>query len=203
MLRDLSSGIKLINKLLQILPLILIFSLFEVDIFSKFILNRSQIIAHELTCLITRDCLAVSIAESVDIELNSEISNQGKLEKWNLKRLTISRGRNSTVIPVDQIKKIEFKGDIWIPHGNSYVKITEEQRTTENQKTWSGIPLMGFSLAQGSKIALLQLKGVLEEKDWQYLVNNSQDSIYIIDEIEFDQLKGTMTVKASMINRKR
>ncbi|HAC62541.1 MAG TPA: hypothetical protein DCF68_03150 [Cyanothece sp. UBA12306] len=149
----------------------------------------------------TRDCLAVLISETLLIELDSDNLKQGKLEGWNLKGLTMSTENQSQTIPIEKIKKVDFTGDILLPRGNNYLRISEEKRIIDNQKIWEYIPLTRLSLADGGKIALLQLRGILGEKDWQDLVNQSQYFIYVIDQIEFNQEANKMTIKASPIPR--
>ncbi len=189
------------NRSVNGLSLVLIISLLGLETSSQITPNSPQVSAQELTCFITNDCIAMSISESVEIDLDSEAATGGILKNWSLGGLIIERETTSQLIPVSQIKKIKFTGDVWVRDGNNYRKILDEDLMIDQQITWEDIPLTAFNFVGGSQTVLLQLKKVLSKEDWQELVDRSQKTMYVIDEIELNQNEKTMIVTATPINR--
>ena len=113
-------------------------------------------------------------------------------------KLELSGG--STTVPIANIEKVEFRGEVILGCGNSDCKIVirgddDETSAGNNQKTWSE-PLTNFRVINpGKGEAQIQLTS-LSNLELRGILAVTESSSYVVNEIQFDSL-GMITLKVT------
>ncbi|MEQ8385525.1 MAG: hypothetical protein RH949_24495 [Coleofasciculus sp. A1-SPW-01] len=146
--------------------------------------------------------LPVALPDDALVWPKSGSSIIGQLTALSEQGLTISKNNFSQTLPLGEVNRIEFQGDVWIHNrrGRRVRKIRGENDSTRIQQVWRGVPIRAFQL-QNPETASLRLGTVLSREDLQDLLSISIDSIYVVNAIEFDLSGLTMTIKATPIDR--
>jgi len=148
------------------------------------------------------ELLPISLPETALVSQKPSGSISGQLMAFSEQGLTISADNVSETITLGEVNWIEFEGDAWIRdrQGQRVRKFRGENASTKGQQVWQGVPITAFQL-QNPETANLSLETVLSNEDLQDILSISQDSVYIVDVIEFDSSGRTMTIKATPIDR--
>jgi len=148
------------------------------------------------------ELLPMSLPETALVSQKPGGSMSGQLTALSEQELTISQKDTSQTLPLSEVNRIEFQGDAWIRdrQGQRVRKFRGENASTRGQQVWQGVPIRAFQL-QNPETGSLRLGTVLSDEDLQDILSISQDSVYIVDAIEFDSSGRTMTIKATPIDR--
>lgn len=200
------------NKaLMRSLPILAVLGMIMIPTvnFAKQIIPDSVIVQKQNNKNV-KESVQVALSEFVLVSLKEGGITSGDFINLNDKSLIIAFGGFTQGIPLSNIKTVEFQQGVWIPANDTIIcqrsyknchKFTE--RTTKGQKTWSNIPITNFNLAQGSRTALLELQEIVKDEDWQDLIDQSNDIVYVVDQIEMQESGKKMTIKATPIARKK
>ncbi|MEA5536394.1 hypothetical protein [Crocosphaera sp. XPORK-15E] len=157
-----------------------------------------------------KDTIQIALPDFTLVSLNSGRMTSGDFINLNEKTLIIAFSGYIKGIPLSEIKTIKFQSGVLIPMNNNVIcteresncrKFPEKARPTEGQQTWLDIPLTALRLTPGAKTASLNLQDILSDEKWQNLINQSQDMIYIIDQIDIAESGSKLTIKATPIAR--
>lgn len=113
-------------------------------------------------------------------------------------QINLELSGESTTVPIADIEKVEFEGEVILGCGNSDCKIVirgDEDETSpgNNQKTWSE-PLTNFKVIDPSTgEAQIELTS-LPKLELQGILAVAASSSYVVDEIQFDS-SGMITLK--------
>lgn len=145
--------------------------------------------------------LPVALPDDALVRQKTGGSMSGQLTALSEQGLRISLNNFSQTLPLGEVNRIEFHGDVWIenPQGQR-IKLRSENSSTRRQEVWGGVPIWAFQL-QNPETASLRLGTVLSREYLQDILSISRDSIYVVDAIEFDSSGQTMTIKATPIDR--
>ncbi len=159
--------------------------------------------------------LEVAVPNRALVWLQGGASKGGRLTQFNPQTLTISVGDVFQSIPIEQIKQIEFPGDVLISvrlcrtgiSGRRTCRrlrgrrrrIRASEITTQGQKIWPGVPLTAFQL-QSPRKAMLSLRGVISNRQLTELLSISEDRIYVVKKIQFES-PGKMKISAVPVDR--
>lgn len=144
--------------------------------------------------------LPVALRESATVWPNKGNSMSGLLTAFNQQGLTISQDDFSQTLQIDQIKRVEFQGSVWIPGSSGPRKIRGPEKTSSGQQIWRGVSVTALDWQGPSKTAMLRLGAVLSGEELQDLLSIAADNIYVVEEIVFES-PGKMTIKAAPVER--
>jgi len=148
------------------------------------------------------ELLPISLPETALVLQKSNGSKSGQLTALSEQELTISQKDTSQTLSLSEVKRIVFQGDAWIrdEQGKRVRKFRGENASKKGEQVWREIPIKAFQL-QNPETGSLSLGTVLSDENLQDILSISQDSVYIVDAIEFDSSGRTMTIKATPIDR--
>lgn len=156
--------------------------------------------------------IQVALPDFVVISLNTGTITSGDFISLNEQTLIIAISGYLQGIPLSDIKTVVFKNGVLIPENSNTIcqvsspechKIQTVEISADQQQTWPDIPLTAFTLPQGSKTAWLKLQENLAEEDWQSVTEQSNNMIYVIEEIAIQEEGNQMTITASPTNRRK
>jgi hypothetical protein len=147
--------------------------------------------------------IPLALPTIADIKLRDGSSITGiRVAAFDSKRQTIqiTRGNDSSSLPVAQIQQITFSKDkqaLVYDDITSELIIRGENNAQAKQSIWSGIPLQAFQLlnpTQGQ--ASVDLATVIEQRQLRQIRSVAVKSLYVADEILFEPA-GKMTIKVT------
>jgi hypothetical protein len=145
--------------------------------------------------------IPLALPTIADIKLRNGSSITGRIAAFDSKGQTIqvSRGNDSSSLPVAQVQQITFSKDkqalVYTDTGKLIIR--GEDNAKAKQSTWSGIPLQSFQLlnpTQGQ--ASVDLATVIEQRQLRQIRSVAVKSLYVADEILFEPA-GKMTIKVT------
>lgn len=149
--------------------------------------------------------IPLALPTIADIKLRNGSSITGRIAAFDSKGQTIqvSRGNDSSSLPVAQVQQITFSKDkqalVYTDTGTLIIR--GEDNAKAKQSTWSGIPLQSFQLlnpTQGQ--ASVDLATVIEQRQLRQIRSVAVKSLYVADEILFEPA-GKMTIKVTPTDR--
>ena len=106
--------------------------------------------------------LVVGLRESVTVWLKSGSSLTGQLAGFNQKELTISTKDFSQSIPLNEINRLEFSGDVYtIDSDGTRRRIRGEDNNAEETEIWQELPLTAFQVQNSSISSSLKIVSML------------------------------------------
>ncbi|MEA5510313.1 hypothetical protein VB715_11115 [Crocosphaera sp. UHCC 0190] len=198
------------KHLLASLILLEIISLPRVNLAHQ--IESNSVINQKQTHKNVKESIQIALPDFTLVSLNSGGMTSGDFINLNEKSLIIAFGGFTKGIPLSEIKSIKFESGVLIPLNNTVIcqprepncrKFPAKARPREGQQTWSDIPVTALSLVPGAKTALLNLQDIVSDEAWQNLINQSQDMVYIIDQIDIAESGSQLTIKATPIARKK
>ncbi|MEQ8995726.1 MAG: hypothetical protein RID53_04375 [Coleofasciculus sp. B1-GNL1-01] len=194
------STIKAMKTALKIIPLTLLVSGLGQIGYAQTTMSIPSEIAQ--TASTQAQSLPVALPNSALVWSNQGGSMSGQLTALSEQGLTISLDNVSETLPLRQVNRVEFQGDVWIRNreGQRVRKFRGLNPSTRGQQVWRGVPIAAFQV-QNQQTASLRLGTVLRGEDLQDILSISRDSVYVVDAIEFDSSGQTMTIKATPIDR--
>lgn len=136
--------------------------------------------------------LEVIVPVSAKLVRTEGTSLTGQLTAFNEKKLTLAVASNVETIPLNQVKSIDFNGDIWIKGKPLYSKIRGYL------KICSGVPIKAFTLQKST--AKINFNELLKPQDCQNL-SDLKNKIQVLSKISFDSPQ-TMTIEAFSMPKK-
>ncbi|MCC0178755.1 hypothetical protein I4641_17430 [Waterburya agarophytonicola K14] len=145
--------------------------------------------------------LEVGLRESVTVWLKSGSSLTGQLTDFNQQELTLSAQDFSQSISLKEINRLEFSGDVYaIDSDGTRRKIRGEDNNTEETEIWKGFPLAAFQVQNSSNTGKLDIETIFSDEEIDEIKSIAMDSLYVINEIEFDSLEQKMTIKTMAVD---
>jgi len=147
--------------------------------------------------------LPVALPDSALVWQKPGGSMSGQLTALSEQGLTISLNNFSETLPLGEVNRIKFQGEVWIRNRRGQRvrrRVRSEDTSKTRQEVWRGVPIRAFQL-QNPETASLRLGTVLSSEYLQDILSISRDSIYVVNAIEFDSSGQTMTIKATPIDR--
>lgn len=150
--------------------------------------------------------IPVALPTDAEIVMKGGQKNGGRVVQIDEKsqKLLIQRGRDTKSIPLSQVEKIVFANNAVVYRANGGQFIRGDRRQVNRTETWRGIPMNAFRLLNppDKGQAELNLGSVISadnlEEIRQIMVGNGKNTRqYVIDEMQFDVQKKTMTIKAT------
>ncbi|MDJ0599051.1 MAG: hypothetical protein QNJ37_09470 [Crocosphaera sp.] len=146
--------------------------------------------------------LVVGLRESVTVWLKSGSSLTGRLAGFNQQELIISDKDFFESIPLNKINRLEFSGDVYtIDSDGRRRRIRGEDNNTEETEIWQGLPLTAFQVQSSSNDGKLNIETIFSEQEIEEIKSIAIDSLYVVDEIEFDSSGQKMTIKTIVVDR--
>lgn len=170
------------------------------------------LIAQQQSPNYSQDVIQVALPDFVVVSLNTGTITSGDFISLNEQTLIIAISGYLQGILLSDIETIMFKNGVLIPENNNTIcqvsspechKRQTVEISRDQQQTWPDIPLTAFTLPQGSKTAWLKLQENLAEEDWQRLREQSNNMIYVIEEIAIQETGNQMTITVSPTNRRK
>ena len=140
--------------------------------------------------------LEVVLPVSAIVRLTSGGSYTGELTAFNSTNLTLSASGFSQIVPLAQIRQVDFQGDVWIPNEAGTRRRGRIRGLTQ---TLVGVPLTALELGDPSNIGTLNLETVLSQEEYERLSSNPE-RIHVIKELLFET-PGETTVKVVAVRR--
>lgn len=152
--------------------------------------------------------IPVALPIKAQIEMKGGGIRDGKIVQIDEKgqKLWIQGGRDkkSLPFPLSQVEKIVFPKDAVVYRTNEVQFIRGELPPANRTEIWRGIPMNAFRLLNPPEKgqAELNLGSVISADDLDYirqimLGNGKNTRQYVVDEMQFDVKKKTMTIKAT------
>lgn len=117
-----------------------------------------------------------------------------------LQQLSIQRGREKESHLLSQIEKIVFAKDAVVYRNNGGQVIRGDgTQATSSQAKWNGIPMSDFKLKDAVKGQAVVNLGppVVNRTQLRGIVGVAKDRQFVVDEMQFDVQKKTMTIVAT------
>ncbi|MFB2922348.1 hypothetical protein [Aerosakkonema funiforme] len=142
----------------------------------------------------------VALPNLADVLLNGGESSSGRVTAIDSQKLSLQRDSNSTSIPLSQVKKVVFResGLVYKASGQPVIR-GDGTTPAAKQAVWSGVPLNAFRV-QDPLIGQAEVRlgpPVVTRLRLQGIVSVAKDRTYVVDEIQFDLQKRTMTIMAT------
>ena len=150
--------------------------------------------------------IPVALPTDAEIVMKGGQKNGGRVVKIDEKgqKLVIQRGRDTKSLPLSQVEKIVFPKGALVYRTNEVQFIRGELAPANRTEIWRGIPMNAFRLLNppDKGQAELNLGSVVSADDLDYirqimLGNGKNTRQYVVDEMQFDVKKKTMTIKAT------
>jgi hypothetical protein len=150
--------------------------------------------------------IPVALPIKAQIEMKGGGIRDGKIVQIDEKgqKLWIQGGRDKKSLPLSQVEKIVFPNNAVVYRANGGRFIRGERPPANLTETWRGIPMNAFRLLNPPEKgqAELNLGSVVSADDLDYirqimLGNGKNTRQYVVDEMQFDVKKKTMTIKAT------
>ena len=150
--------------------------------------------------------IPVALPTDAEIVMKGGQKNGGRVVQIDEKsqKLLIQRGRDTKSIPLSQVEKIVFANNAVVYSAIGGPIYRGDRRPVNRTETWRGIPMNAFRLLNppDKGQAELNLGSVISaenlEEIRQIMVGNGKNTRqYVIDEMQFDVQKKTMTIKAT------
>lgn len=138
--------------------------------------------------------LEVAVPDKATVVLKRGNPLTGGLTAFNQASLRLSAGGYSETVPLNQIKSIEFQGDVWI-EGEPL-----PSRIRGYVKTWPGVPVTAFRLQNPPQSAKVNLNRVLTPEELRKLLN-IKDKVHVLYKISFNSPQ-KMTLEAFTMPKK-
>jgi len=150
--------------------------------------------------------IPVALPIKAEIVMKGGGRRDGKVVQIDEKgqKLVIQGGRDTKSIPLSQVEKIVFPNNAVVYRANGGRFIRGERPPANLTETWRGIPMNAFRLLNPPEKgqAELNLGSVVSADDLDYirqimLGNGKNTRQYVVDEMQFDVKKKTMTITAT------
>jgi hypothetical protein len=150
--------------------------------------------------------IPVALPTDAEIVMKGGQKNGGRVVKIDEKgqKLVIQRGRDTKSLPLSQVEKIVFPKGALVYRTNEVQFIRGELAPANRTEIWRGIPMNAFRLLNppDKGQAELNLGSVVSADDLDYirqimLGNGKNTRQYVVDEMQFDVKKKTMTITAT------
>jgi hypothetical protein len=138
--------------------------------------------------------LEVAVPDKATVVLKRGNPLTGRLTAFNQASLRLSAGGDSETVPLNQIKSIEFEGDVWI-EGEPL-----PSRIRGYVKTWPGVPVTALRLQNPPQSAKVNLNRVLTPEELRKLLN-IKDKVHVLYKINFNSPQ-KMTLEAFTMPKK-
>ena len=150
--------------------------------------------------------IPVALPTDAEIVMKGGQKNGGRVVQIDEKgqKLLIQRGRDTQSLPLSQVEKIVFANNAVVYSANGGPIVRGDRPPANRTETWRGIPMNAFRLLNppDKGQAELNLGSVISADDLDYirqimLGNGKNTRQYVVDEMQFDVQKKTMTIKAT------
>lgn len=150
--------------------------------------------------------IPVALPTDAEIVMKGGQKNGGRVVQIDEKgqKLVIQRGRNTQSLPLSQVEKIVFPKGALVYSAKRGPIVRGERPPANRTEIWRGIPMNAFRLLNppDKGQAELNLGSVVSADDLDYirqiiLGNGKNTRQYVVDEMQFDVKKKTMTIKAT------
>ena len=153
-----------------------------------------------------RPPIPVALPTDAEIVMKGGQKNGGRVVEIDEKsqKLLIQRGRDTKSIPLNQVEKIVFANNAVVYRANGGPIVRGSGTPAGRTETWRGIPMNAFRLLNppdkgqaelnlGSVVSPYKLDGIRS-----VIAGNGKNTRqYVVDEMQFDVQKKTMTIKAT------
>lgn len=117
-----------------------------------------------------------------------------------VQQLWIQLGQEKRAIPLGQIDKIVFPKSavVYRENGERFIR-GELPPATSTQAKWNGIPISAFKLKDAANGQALVNLGppVVNRAQLRGILGVAKDRLFVVDEMQFDVQKKTMTIAAT------
>ncbi|MCW6050924.1 hypothetical protein K4039_12710 [Lyngbya sp. CCAP 1446/10] len=150
--------------------------------------------------------IPVALPTDAEIVMKGGQKNGGRVVQIDEKgqKLVIQRGRDTRSLPLSQVEKIVFANNAVVYSAKGGPIVRGERPPANRTETWRGIPMNAFRLLNppDKGQAELNLGSVISADDLDYirqimLGNGKNTRQYVVDEMQFDVKKKTMTITAT------
>ena len=138
--------------------------------------------------------LEVAVPDTATVVRKQGTPLTGRLTAFGVTKLTVAAGGETETVPLNQVKSVNFKGDVWIEGQALPSKIRGYI------KTWSGVPMKAFRLQKSAQSAQVDLNKVIPVNDAQKMINN-KDKVQVLSKISFNSPQ-KMTIEAFSMPKK-
>ncbi|WP_373536033.1 hypothetical protein [Microcoleus sp.] len=149
--------------------------------------------------------IPVALPADAEILMKGGDKRDGKVvqidEKAQKLLIQLGQGQEKRSIPLGQIEKIVFPKSAAVyldPHKGPVLR-GELPPATNNQAKWNGIPISAFKLKDAAKGQAVVNLGppVVNRAQLRGIVGVAKDRQFVVDEMQFDVQKKTMTIVAT------
>ncbi|MCC5640527.1 hypothetical protein LC593_32805 [Nostoc sp. CHAB 5844] len=146
--------------------------------------------------------LPIALPDFADISLKGGESLSGRVIKVDAQgqTLTIQRSSKTRSIPLGKIEKVLFKNGAvaYTSNGRQIIR-GERKRPTGKPVTWNGVPLDTFKIKNPAKgeAEVKLAPPVVSSAGLLGIQSVAKDRQYVVDQIQFDPQKRTMTIQAT------
>ncbi|QMS89613.1 hypothetical protein HUN01_19265 [Nostoc edaphicum CCNP1411] len=147
--------------------------------------------------------IPLALPTSADVWFKDGKSITGQLTDFNSQnqKIQIFRAGTPRSVQLSQVQRISFRRDALVYLGGEGRVIRGEDRTKATQNIWGNIPIDAFRLIDSKQgQASVDLSKVMNQKQLRGILGVAQDSLYVVDEMEFQPGK-KLTIKVTPTDR--
>lgn len=150
----------------------------------------------------TSQPIGIALPTDATISMKTGKKREGRVVEIDEKsqKLSIQRGREKESHPLSKIEKIVFAKDAVVYRNNGGQVIRGDgTQATSIQAKWNGIPMSNFKLKDAVKGQAVVNLGppVVNRAQLRGIVGVAKDRQFVVDEMQFDVQKKTMTIVAT------
>ncbi|BAY46148.1 hypothetical protein SAMD00079811_37560 [Scytonema sp. HK-05] len=123
----------------------------------------------------------------------------GQLTDFNSKnqKIQISHAGTARSLQLTQVQRISFRKDALVYTNDGQRVIRGEDKAKATQSVWEDIPVDAFRLVKPKQgLASVELSKIMNQKQLRGIWGVAQDSLYVVDEMEFQPTK-KITIKVT------
>ncbi|MFN6535466.1 MAG: hypothetical protein RM021_003730 [Nostoc sp. EkiNYC01] len=152
---------------------------------------------------IIKNLIPLALPTSADLWFKDGKSITGQLTDFNSKnqKIQIFRAGTPRSVQLSQVQRISFRRDALVYIAGEGRVIRGEDKAKATQSTWGNIPVDAFRLINSKQgQASVDLSKVMNQKQLRGILGVAQDSLYVVDEMEFQSAK-KLTIKVTPTDR--
>lgn len=153
--------------------------------------------------------IPVSLPAGATVTLNDGNTKSGQVVDLNSEQLIIKRGNSSPSVPIANIARVEFDGEVWWPTGSELIVIRGDDTIKEGEPVRLQVRLDGFEweekeqgIANISSEAVVDVNGRGKRLRGILGVVNSGKIRFVVSEMEFDVENQLLIITATATSRK-
>lgn len=123
--------------------------------------------------------LEVAVPDTATVVRKQGTPLTGRLTAFGETKLTLESGGYSETVPLNQVKSVSFKGNVWIPGK------TPTFRIRSYPGTWPDLPIKAFRLQKSARSAEVDLNKIIPVNEFKKMIND-KEKVQTLKKIRFN-----------------